>query len=124
MKYQAAYYRRVVAEAPERIMFQSAKIRARQYGVPFSLTVKDVKSLWPKDGLCPVLEIPLQHSVKSTGGMSVNSPSLDRIVPGKGYVLGNVAIISVRANRIKSNETDPEAIRKVADWLERSSRSA
>lgn len=31
------------------------------------------------------------------------SPTLDRIVPEKGYVKGNVAVISHKANRIKNN---------------------
>jgi hypothetical protein len=37
-----------------------------------------------------------------------NSPSLDRIVPEKGYVAGNIRVISQRANRIKSNATVEE----------------
>lgn len=32
-----------------------------------------------------------------------NSPSLDIIIPSKGYVKGNVWVISNRANRAKSN---------------------
>jgi hypothetical protein len=30
---------------------------------------------------------------------------VDRIVPRRGYVRGNVAVISMRANRLKSNMT-------------------
>lgn len=30
-------------------------------------------------------------------------PSIDRIVPELGYVKGNVAVISMKANRLKSN---------------------
>lgn len=43
--------------------------------------------------------------------------SLDRIVPSLGYVPGNVAVISHRANRIKSDATADE-LRAVADWLD------
>lgn len=46
------------------------------------------------------------------------SPSLDCIIPEKGYVTGNHAVISHRANTIKTNAT-VEELRKVADWLER-----
>jgi hypothetical protein len=37
-----------------------------------------------------------------------NSPSLDRIDNTKGYVKGNVRIVSWRANRLKGNATDEE----------------
>lgn len=39
---------------------------------------------------------------------SPNSPSLDRIVPERGYVRGNVVIVSFRANRAKSDLTIAE----------------
>ena len=44
------------------------------------------------------------------------SPSLDRVVPSKGYVRGNVAWMSVKANMIKSN-ANAEELYLVADWL-------
>lgn len=46
-----------------------------------------------------------------------NSPTLDRIVPDLGYVPGNVAVISFRANAIKRNATVAE-LKAVAAWLE------
>jgi hypothetical protein len=36
---------------------------------------------------------------------SDNSPSLDRLVPEKGYVAGNVRVISDKANRLKGDRT-------------------
>jgi hypothetical protein len=45
------------------------------------------------------------------------SPSLDKINPELGYVPGNVAIISYRANRIKNNGTAEEH-RLIADWMD------
>ena len=44
------------------------------------------------------------------------SPSLDRLDSSMGYVKGNVVVISVKANTIKSAYT-AEDIAKVADWL-------
>lgn len=41
------------------------------------------------------------------GGRS-NSPSLDRLVPSIGYVRGNVAVVSWKANRAKNNLTARE----------------
>jgi len=80
-------------------------------GVPFDLLLEDI--VIPES--CPILGIPL---VRAVGLMTDNSPSVDRIIPDLGYVKGNIAIISNRANRIKTNATASE-IRAVADWLDR-----
>ena len=42
----------------------------------------------------------------------------DRIDPKKGYVKGNIIVVSMRANRIKTDATVDE-IRKVADFYEK-----
>lgn len=44
-------------------------------------------------------------------------PTLDRIIPNKGYVKGNIQIISQRANVIK-NDASAEEIMKVAKYME------
>lgn len=46
------------------------------------------------------------------------SPTLDRIDPKKGYVPGNVAVISDKANAIKSN-ANYRQIGEVYKWLKR-----
>ena len=46
------------------------------------------------------------------------SPSFDRIYPKKGYIKGNIVIVSNKANRIKTDATVDE-IRKVADFYEK-----
>jgi len=95
---------------PERYLWHSAKQRAKKIGVPFEIRPEDV--IIPP--CCPVLGIPLQ--AKFGRGGCDSSPSLDRIVPERGYVIGNIAVISNRANRIKSNAT-AEEIERVAAWL-------
>jgi hypothetical protein len=40
------------------------------------------------------------------------------LIPELGYVPGNIAIISMRANLIKQRETSPDALRKIAAWIE------
>jgi len=49
-------------------------------------------------------------------GWNLSSPSLDRIIPGSGYVKGNVEIISMKANLIKSSAASRDLYR-VADRL-------
>jgi hypothetical protein len=71
-----------------------------------------LKGIYPKDGFCPALGIPLEWG----GKVYHNSPSLDRIVPSLGYVKGNVAFLSHKANLIKSDATTAE-ICAVAEYL-------
>jgi hypothetical protein len=49
---------------------------------------------------CPVLGIPL---VVGSGRQTPNSPSVDRIDNSKGYVKGNVVVVSLRANSLKGS---------------------
>jgi len=53
-----------------------------------------------------------------TDKVKENSPSLDRIDSKKGYVPGNVMIMSWRANRIKNDGTAAEH-KKIAEFLEK-----
>lgn len=83
------------------IQFQLGRTRARcqQYGIPFDLKIKD---FFPLPKLCPVLGIELQYINRSRKQASRDAwASFDRLDPNKGYVQGNVYIISFKANRIK-----------------------
>lgn len=67
---------------------------------------------------CPVLGIKLEYGT-GTGGFIDASPTLDRIRPELGYVLGNIEVVSWRANRIKCDGT-LEEILKIASWMQKS----
>jgi len=83
---------------------------------PCTLKAQDIWDVWPEDFKCPVLGINLVHGVES----SHNSPSLERIDNNKGYVKGNILIISSRANTMKSDGTWQEimAVAKFYKQLE------
>lgn len=92
----------------------AARTRAARAGVPYDREAVDEILLAAKDvEVCPVLGIPL-----SVGGSLETSPSLDRIIPARGYTRGNMAIISGRANRLKSDGTLDE-LKRLTRWLER-----
>ena len=57
--------------------------------------------------VCPVLGIELNREVSQRGGQS-DSPSIDRIDSSKGYVKGNIWVISLKANRNKGDFTLPQ----------------
>jgi hypothetical protein len=76
-------------------MWCSAKRRAKRDGVPFDIQVNDI--FIPK--VCPVRGVSLiQHKGKGPGR---NSPTLDKVDPAKGYVRGNIWVISHLANVCK-----------------------
>jgi len=91
-----------------RAMVCSARKRAIYKKLPFDIDNEYVRSLVVS--YCPVFGTPLEWSVRREKKAIVlpNSPSLDRIDPSKGYVKGNVWIISNKANSIKNNATHEE----------------
>lgn len=52
------------------------------------------------------------------GPRGPTTPSLDRIVPERGYVRGNVEVISWEANRLKNSAT-LEQLEALVDYLSR-----
>lgn len=79
---------------------KASKQRAVLKGLEHTLTVEDLKQLYPIDNICPILGIEL-----AWGFPKDTSPSLDRIDSSKGYTYDNCHIISNRANRIKTDAT-------------------
>jgi hypothetical protein len=95
-------------------MVRRAKVRAKKKDIPFTL---DWEQLIPlaKDK-CPYFtEIKLDWDNREEG-VTEASPTLDRIIPEKGYVIDNVEIISSKANNIKSIGVS-EDLYRVADRL-------
>jgi len=93
------------------LWLSNCKHRAKKKGVPFDLTLEDLVF----SEVCPILGIPM---VMRSGSFHDNSPSIDRMIPAKGYVKGNVQIISYRANRLKAHGS-LEDLRKIVAWMER-----
>jgi len=94
-------------------MRSNAKIRAKDEGKIFDISTEYIKSVFPKDGKCPVLGVKFDLGYKK-GKTRKYAPSLDKIIPEKGYVEGNVVIVSMIVNRIKSdaNYDDMEKVLK------------
>tara|TARA_A100001011_G_scaffold255695_1_gene263954 strand:- start:388 stop:924 length:537 start_codon:yes stop_codon:yes gene_type:complete len=99
-------------------LIYSFKRRAKRQKVPFALTVEDMTNLLKNAGnICPVLGVKMTITELGSGDTDY-SPSFDRIYPKKGYIKGNIVIVSNKANRIKTDATVDE-IRKVADFYEK-----
>ena len=92
----------------QRKMFWMAKYRAKKKKIKFNITVDDV--VFPK--ICPVLGFKIDYKGKRNAD---NIPSLDRIDSNKGYIKGNVRVISNRANFLKNNATSDELMKVARD---------
>jgi len=86
-------------------LIECAKANAKKRGLEFDLTEDDINI----PDLCPVLGVPFKSRTRY-------SASLDRIDNNKGYIKGNIQIISWRANQMKS-DASPEELRAFAKWV-------
>jgi hypothetical protein len=95
-------------------LVRDARERARDKCLPFDIDLYYIRSMVGNNAElsshCPVFGIPLEWSCQRNQGRGPHpyAPSIDRIDPERGYVKGNVWIISYRANTIKSNATHEE----------------
>lgn len=77
-------------------MLNRAKRRALKCNLEFNLDETDI--VIPDK--CPILEVPLTLGSK---GNYEYTPSIDRIDNSKGYIKGNIQIISKKANSMKNS---------------------
>lgn len=103
-------------------LYYGAKNRAKVKGIPFTITRQDI--VVPE--FCPILGIRLTAAV-GAGVKPIrqlpNSPTLDRIVNHLGYVPGNIAVISCRANLLKHDGT-LEELRAIVKYMENHASSS
>lgn len=85
-------------------LLRHARRRAKKKELLFNLVPED---LLPIPINCPVLKTPLLYFGSERNNKN-NAASVDRIENEKGYVPGNVRIISWRANHIKTDATIEE----------------
>ena len=95
---------------PRTQLLADARKRAKRKGMEYDLTKEDL--VVPET--CPVLGLILEVG---EGKRQPNSPSIDRIDNSKGYVRGNVAIISLRANALKNDGTIEE-LKAIVKYME------
>ena len=99
-----AYKAKLRREDPARAILYGAKASAKVRGLAFEITKDDITL----NQVCPWLKIPLDYELGQ--GRIPNSPSLDRTDSTKGYISGNVEVVSWRANSLKNNATLQELV--------------
>ena len=92
-------------------LISSARSRALKNGREFAITKEDINLVTH----CPILGIEL--SVGRLGKQHNGSYTLDRLDNSKGYVVGNVHIISHRANTLKS-DASLEELKAIINYIE------
>jgi hypothetical protein len=94
---------------PQRACYQM-KHKAKELRIAFDMRPEDLQV----PSVCPFTLLPFDFGPKS-GKPVPQSPSIDRIKPDRGYVRGNVRVISLQANVAKSNIIDPDVFQRLAD---------
>ena len=82
---------------PQHYLWYVARTRSRKKGTEFKINKEDIYI--PE--ICPILSISLTKG----DGYLPNAMSLDRVDNTKGYIPGNVRVISRKANLLKSSLT-------------------
>lgn len=96
---------------PRNQMLTSARQRAKRDNVPFDLSPDDI--IIPD--VCPVFGHPFEFGTRRNHKWA---PTLDKRIPELGYVKGNYAVISHRANMLKGNATFEE-LKQLVAYLEK-----
>lgn len=91
----------------------ASRRRAKAKGLAFDLTVEWLLENLPE--CCPLLNVPLVYDNRASKS---DSAALDRIDNTRGYERGNCWVVSMLANRIKTNAT-LEQLEQVASNLRR-----
>jgi hypothetical protein len=91
-------------------LWDSAKSRVEEAAkrgdkMPFTITPQDIIM----NNYCPQLGMKLKVNRGSKTGLD-NSYSLDKIIPSKGYVPGNIQVVSNLFNRLKSDAENTEQL--------------
>ena len=99
------YWKRVTIN-----MTNGSKRRSKVKGLPHNITLKYVREIFPQDGTrCSYCQIGLKLE---RGEFTNTSPTLDRIIPSKGYVKGNVVVCCKSCNEFKGSIESAEEMRE------------
>jgi hypothetical protein len=92
------------------ILYKNIKSRAKRKGIEFTIQKSDI--IIPD--ICPVFGIKLERESRDRWK---TGPSVDRIDNTKGYIPGNITVVSRRANILKRDATIEE-LKLLAEYYE------
>jgi hypothetical protein len=109
--------RRSHPEGLAKVFIYGARTRTKRSRLPMNITVADILAVWPKDNRCPVFGTQFYFGPRR-GKVRGDVPSLDRLDSQRGYVRGNIAVISWRANDLKRTASVDE-IEQLLRWMQK-----
>jgi len=115
-EYGPDYHLRQKASNPVRYLLRMAKTRAKKKGLEFTIEASDIVI----PDVCPYFQVPLDAT---STGYNPWFPSIDRIDSSKGYIKGNVQVISTLANRMKWAATEDQLIAFAEGVLRKAGRA-
>jgi len=96
-------------------VYNRTRLRAIKSGIPFTITREQfLAQFHAQFGKCFYTDEVLVCRVGE--GKSRNACSVDKIIPGVGYILGNVVFCTNRANTAKSDFNLSEIAKWMPDW--------
>ena len=82
--------------------FLAAKDRAKKKNLPFDISKEYLKELWDKqNGKCAISGIDM--TFEQCNGRTSTNVSIDQINPNEGYTVGNIQLVCMAINQIKSD---------------------
>ena len=107
-EYAGEVTKRHLASSARRRMLLSSANNAFRKGLEHTIKLTDI----PRPEFCCYLGVRLDYRCAAERGSlrSWKAPSIDRIDSSRGYVPGNIQVISDLANRMKSDATIPQMI--------------
>ena len=96
----------------QRRIVNATRKRSLKKGWAFDIDLEYIQEIWPKDNRCPIFGTEFTYGTESLATVA----SVDRLDSTKGYIKGNVHIISYRANTIKNDSTLDE-LRTLVGYL-------
>lgn len=107
------YYIKRMLDKPFDKLHRNKKAECKKKGIPYNLDIEYLNSIWT--GCCPVFSIDIIKYSPYAKSSDLTA-HLDRIDPNKGYIKGNVAFLSSRANRLKNNASIEE-LKKILRYM-------
>ena len=90
----------------------SCKQRAKKHKIPYNIDSKYIISLFYKQNKC-CIKTKIPFSLPGTKKKSPWTPSIDQIIPGKGYTKDNVQLVCMMYNFAKHTWTNEDVMKFV-----------